>query len=390
MNDLKKTKQQLIDELEELRQRITALTALQQDLPRAEEDKKEADMYLENVFNTSVDGIIVTDADGTVSMVNQAVEDMFGYARDEIMGRNTMLLRPAGAEYEEKGLEFIATLLEAGVIRGIERTWQRRDGSPIEIEINAALLKDSAGKIIGAVGSIRDISERKWAEAKVLEYQNQLKSLASQLTYTEERERRSLATYLHDNIGQKLFVLKINCELVQKAGCPPAGADTLQNMNDMIQQLIDDTRSLTFELSPPILYQLGFEAALDWLFDQMHNQYGLKTKFADDKSPRTLDADTLAVLFRSVHELLINVSKHAQTQNVTVSLGRKGDYLHITVEDDGAGFPCAEVNTYHKGFGLFSIKERLEFIGGQCTIHSIPGQGTKVTLIAPLRDRKER
>ena len=223
MNDLKKTKQQLIDEIEGLRQKIAALTVLQNDSPHAEKDKAEADMYLENVFNTSVDGLIVTDADGAVSMVNQAVEDMFGYSRDEILGKSTLLLRPEGADYEEKGMEFIAELLENGVIRGVERTWKRKDGSPIEIEINAALLKNTAGEIIGAVGSIRDISERKWAEAKVLEYQNQLKSLASQLTYTEERERRSLATYLHDNIGQKLFVLKINCELVQKAGCPPAG-----------------------------------------------------------------------------------------------------------------------------------------------------------------------
>lgn len=390
MNDSKKTKKQLMNEISELRKINATRAELKQGSTHAEKDKKEARIYLENVFNTSVDGIIVTDADGTVSMVNQAVENMFGYARDEILGKSTLLLRPEGAEYEEKGLEFIASLLENGVIRGIERTWQRRDGSPIEIEINAALLKDTEGEIIGAVGSIRDISERKWAEAKVLEYQNQLKSLASQLTYTEERERRSLATYLHDNIGQKLFVLKINCELVQKAGCPPAGEQTLHNMNDMIQQLIDDTRSLTFELSPPILYQLGFEAALDWLFDQMHNQYGLKTKFVDDKSSRTLDTDTLAVLFRSVHELLINVSKHAQTKNVTVSLGRKGDYLHIAVKDDGVGFPCSEVNTCHKGFGLFSIKERLEYIGGQCNIYSIPGQGTKVTLIAPMQDKKEQ
>ena len=389
MNDTKKTRQQLIDEIEGLRQKVAALTVLQQDSPHAEKNKKEADIYLENVFNTSVDGIIVTDADGTVNMVNQAVEDMLGYDRDEILGKNTLLLRPEGAEYEEKGMEFIAALLENGVIRGVERTWQRKDGSTIEIEINAALLKNTEGEIIGAVGSIRDISERKWAEAKVLEYQNQLKSLASQLTYSEDRERRSLATYLHDNIGQKLFVLKINCELVQKAGCPPAGAHTLQNMNDMIQQLIDDTRSLTFELSPPILYQLGFEAALDWLFEQMHNQYGIETTFVDDKSPRPLDTDTLAILFRSVHELFTNVSKHAQTQHVAVSLGRKGDYLHITVADDGVGFPCSEVNNCHKGFGLFSIKERLEYIGGQCNIDSIPGQGTKVTLVAPLLDKKE-
>ena len=130
-------------------------------------------------------------------------------------------------------------------------------------------------------------------------------------------------------------------------------------------------------------------AALDWLFEQTHNQYGIKTTFAGDKSPGPLDADTRIVLFRSVHELLINVSKHAQTQQATVSLARKGNHLHITVADNGVGFPCSEVNNCHKGFGLFSIKERLEYIGGQCNIDSIPGQGTKVTLIAPLLDKKE-
>ena len=389
MANSKKIKKQIAD-ISNLKAVLVQLEEMKSKYAQAEEEKNELKSFWEGIFNTTVDGIIVTDETGTITKVNQAAENMLGYSHDELTGMNTIELRPAGEEYEQKGLEFIARLLEEGIIKGWERAFVRKDGSLIDVEVNTAFLKDSKGNFTGAVGSLRDISERKLAEKRLNEYQHQLRSLASQLTLAEQQERRTFATYLHDHIGQTLFVLKIKIEILSKALDAPHLSGTLQEINSIIEDLIRDTRSLTFELSPPILYQLGLGAALEWLFEQMHQQYSLEIAFEDDKSLKQLDDDILVLLFRGVRELLINVAKHAQAKKVNVSTRRNDNNLYVCVKDDGIGMQIPNINlNIHEGggFGLFSIKERLEHLGGQLTIHSQPACGSEVTLIAPLKEK---
>lgn len=220
-----------------------------------------------------------------------------------------------------------------------------------------------------------------------MEYQNQLKSLASQLTLIEEQERRRFATYLHDQIGQTLFIAKIKLEMLRESSSSTDIVKSSDEILKIIEQIIKDTRSLTFELSPPILYQLGLEAALEWLVEQMKEQYGIIVEFEDDKQPKPLSDDILILLFQAVRELLVNVTKHAQARKVKVSIGRDGEDLRIRVEDDGVGFITSEIGSSkskNKGFGLFSIKERLDHLGGNLEIESKPDQGTRITLVAPL------
>ncbi len=384
-----KTKQQLIDEIAELKKEVSVLADSNRLYQESEREMQETHIFLKNILNTSVDGIIVTDAQGDVTFVNNAIEDMFGYSKDDILGKNTLLLRPDGESYEAKGAEFIARLFEDGFVKEIERKWKRRDGSTIDIELNAALFKDSEGSIIGAVGSLRDITKRKWAEARLGEHQLKLRSLASKLVSTEEKERKAFAEYLHDSIGHTLFILKIKLEMARDSltsgnaeGCH------LQETIETIHQLIVDTRTLTFDLSPPILYQLGFEAALEWLFEQMQSRYGLQITFVKNEILCPLEPEIRPVLFRSVRELMMNVVKHAQTHHVAVSLERNGENICINVEDDGVGFIVADSGMFNKGFGLFSIKERMEYMGGDFAVASKPGSGTKASLIAPLKKSK--
>ena len=390
MNDSKKTKKQLAADMLKLEDVLVQLEVLRSKCAHAEEEKNELKSFWEDIFNTTVDGIIVTDENGIITMVNQAVENMLGYSHDELIGMNTIKFRAPGEEYEKKGAAFIAKLLEEGIIRGWERAFVRKNGSLIDVEINTAFLKDSKGNFTGAVGSIRDISERKLTEKRLNEYQHQLRSLASQLTLTEQQERRTFATYLHDRIGQTLFVLKIKIEMLSKSVDAPHLSGTLKEINSIIEHLIRDTHSLTFELSPPILYQLGFGAALEWLFEQMHQQYGLVITFEDDKSLKQLDEDILVLLFRGVRELLMNVAKHAKATSVQVSTWRNDNNLYVCVKDDGIGMQNYNINSYNyerNGFGLFSIQERLEHLGGQLTIESQPDCGSQITLIAPLKGK---
>ena len=162
-------------------------------------------------------------------------------------------------------------------------------------------------------------------------------------------------------------------------------AGPLEEACNNLDQIIQDTRTLTFDLSSPILYELGFEAAVsEWLEEQIGNKHGIKTQFEDDAQPKPLEDDIRVLLFRNVRELLINIVKHADAQNVKVSIGRIRRQICVCIQDDGVGFNPAEI-TSNAGFGIFSIRERLEQLGGYLEIESEPGRGSKFTMTAPLK-----
>ncbi len=237
-----------------------------------------------------------------------------------------------------------------------------------------------------------EIIERKRAEEKLLIYQKQLRSLASELSLSEERLRRRIATNVHDHVGQNLAISKIKIESLRESVSSSELAKGLEEIRDLIAQTIESTRSLTFELSPPVLYELGFEAAMEWLVRQTRQQYGLSTEFKGNGQTKLLDDNVRILLFQAVRELLVNVAKHAQAHNVTVSTRRVGNEIQVSVEDDGVGFDISQTHSHDyktAGFGLFSIRERLGHIGGHLEVESEPGLGTRVILVAPIEQENQ-
>jgi signal transduction histidine kinase len=208
----------------------------------------------------------------------------------------------------------------------------------------------------------------------------------------EERERRRLATELHDRISQALVISKIKLDALRKSGRSRKLDKALEDVCNSIGQTIQDTRTLTFDLGSPVLHELGFEAAVsEWLTDRIQKKHGITVEFEDDGEPKPLDDDARILLFRDVRELLTNVAKHASAHKVKVSIRKVGSEMHIRVEDDGWGFDtkkAAATAVRNGGFGLFSIRERLGQLGGHLEIESEPGCGTKATLIAPLKQTK--
>jgi PAS domain S-box-containing protein len=245
-----------------------------------------------------------------------------------------------------------------------------------------------------AVEKLRnEVSERKKAEEKLLTYQKQLRSSASELSLAEERLRRKIATDVHDHLGQNLAISKLKIESLAKSAASPQLVEELKEIRNLIAQAVESTRSLTFELSPPILYELGFGPAVEWLLRQTRQQHGLSTEFADDALPKPLDDDIRVLLFQAVRELLVNVVKHAKAGSVKVSTQRVDDQIQVSVEDDGVGFDVKRLDSQGRmggGFGLFNIRERLDHIGGHLGITSRTGKGTCVTLLAPITHKKEK
>ena len=236
--------------------------------------------------------------------------------------------------------------------------------------------------------SFRDITDQKDVERKLADYQRRLRSLASELSLAEERERRRIATHLHDCIGQTLLVSKMKLSTLLESESCPGLAGSLGEIIEMIEQTIQNVRSLTFELGPPMLYMLGLESAVEWLVEQNEIQHGIMSEFEDDGESKPLDDDLRVELFQNVRELLINVTKHSRATRVKVSIRRNGSAVNVSVEDDGVGFDNSKVGSQWDGadgFGLFSIRERLRHFGGHFYVYSRPGYGTRVTLVAPLK-----
>lgn len=234
----------------------------------------------------------------------------------------------------------------------------------------------------------KELAMRKRAEKKLLNHQQQLIALNHALSLVEEKQRRKTAAYLHDNISQALSLAIFKIRALQESSPAKNVKEELAEIREIVAQTNQRTRSLTFEISPPILYELGLEPAIEWLAGQFQTQHGIACSFKHDGSSKPLKDEARVLLFQAVRELLTNVSKHARAQTVKVSTGRHGNAIRISVEDDGMGFDPDSLGlkrTHNEGFGLFNIKERLRYLGGKLEVNSEKGKGTSVVLIVPLK-----
>lgn len=228
-----------------------------------------------------------------------------------------------------------------------------------------------------------EVAQRQDAEAELLAYQQRLRSLAAELTFAEERQRRLIAAAVHDSVGQALAFTLMRLKMVMQ-DANDRQRENLQQMEQMLQKAIAEARSLTLQLSPPILYSIGLSAALKWLSEQTTELHGLLVHFTADDPLPPLSDEARIVLFQSARELLNNIVKHAQAHNAYMHVGLQDGDLFVRVSDDGVGFnpdSLARVAT----FGLFSVRERLAHLGGRLEIKSRPGQGSTLTVFLPLK-----
>ncbi len=350
-----------------------------------EEIIRESEERYRTLFQGAAEGILVTDIETKkFKYANPAICEMLGYTEKELQGMGVPDIHP------EKNLAHVLSEFEAQA-RGEKSLAEnipclRKDRTIIYADINTAKILIDEEEC--NVGFFTDITERRKAERKIEAYQKRLRSLASELTLVEEQEKRHLATELHDSVGQLLALCRIKLGELEKMTEVPDTRSLVQEIEERLEEVIWHTRSLTSELGPPVLYQLGLEAALQWLADHMKEQYGLLTKVKFTGKSEVADEELRVFLFRTVQELLLNVSKHAKTDTAQVSVLAENESIQISVEDGGIGFNTAVLDTSFDrdvGFGLFSIRERIQYFGGKFKLRSKPGEGTQVTITVPIK-----
>jgi PAS domain S-box-containing protein len=233
-----------------------------------------------------------------------------------------------------------------------------------------------------------DITERKKAEKELIENQAKLKAMASKILMTQERERQHLAVGLHDEVCQKLVLTKLALESSMNLVSDSKVLASLKIACAGIGETIEKADSLTFELSNPVLRELGFVAALErYLDEEIRQKHGIVYELRSDEHLSKLTEEIKNCLYRVTRELLTNVVKHAHAHKIKVSAQKSQSQICVVIQDDGVGFKYSEVGaeiSQTARFGLFSVREQLEYLGGNLEIESEPGQGTTAKVVVPL------
>lgn len=253
------------------------------------------------------------------------------------------------------------------------------------VEVVAAPLWGSDGDFQGIIESIHDVTERVRAEEALQQYAEHLRALTAQLAEVAEAERQRLARELHDQVGQRLTALGINLNIIRTQMSEETGDAIRSRIDDslsLVEQTVERIRDVMARLRPSVLDDYGLVAALHWYGEQSARRTGIAIVVEGEEPVPRLATHVESALFRIAQEALTNVAKHAQATNVMVTMQVQGEIVRLVITDDGIGFdptPRVEPGGGH-GWGLLTMAERAEAVGGCCRIQSVPGQGAQVVV----------
>ena len=410
ISERKLTESELKDSYELLEQRVMARTTELSDvadkLTHEIEERKlveqalqHSEQYYHNVLQTSQEGYWVIDMHGHIIEVNNAYCNIIGYSREELLGMSI-----ADVEVLENSAEIDMRIQQAIIHSSLrfDSQHRRKDGQIVDLEISVNYISHE-DRIFSF---LRNITERKQAEISIKESNEKLESKVAERTsaleqsnervkrasfdliWAEERERERIAGELHDQVGQSLLLAKMKLDrLVEGLSSDQMNTYAAEALS-LIELSINDIRSLTFRMRPPILDTSGIETALKWLCSSLSKDYDLQIDYEGDCSSIQLSAESRYSLYQAVRELLINVVKHAQTARAQLTANIENGHLLVHIVDNGVGFDCSDSILKHmsEGYGLFNVRLRIEQIGGRFAVDSAPGRGTSVILSVPLTE----
>ena len=331
--------------------------------------------------------IFYKDTDNRFVRVNRAFAEVTGLPVKKIEGKTAFELFPVHAkDYWEDDRKVITSgnpkrnILEP-VKTPLDVRWVQTDKLPY---------RDEQGNIIGIIGFSVDISERKQAEEKLRESEQNLRALASQLITAQERERERIARGLHDELGQSLLVLKLQAGHIKKS-LEKEQTDIRKECQDMTRQLdrlVDEVRRLARNLSPTMVRDLGLSSALNRLIEEFTLHYEVQTDIHRIEVMNELFSREAQInIYRIFQEALTNIGKYAQASRLTIAMQREDGQVAFMVADNGRGFKVDEVlggDPSCRGLGLMAMKERVRMMGGTLEIKSEEGKGTRITFIIPV------
>jgi len=378
ITELKKAEQSLMKANKELAKRY-----------RVSSDKlKETEIRYSALIEALLTGVYMCEGDKIVFVNNQFKKE-FGYEKDELLNRNlsdlihpddrknfqTFCAVPASAESVDNEFE----------IRGV-----RKNGEIIYLAGRNSVIKFNGKE--GILGNVTDITRRKMAEKELRKSEEELRFLSNQLLSAEERERKRIASDIHDSIGQVLSAIKFSVESSLFAIAEQsytAAQEALEKIIPLTQQSIDEVRRIIMDLRPSTLDDLGLIATISWFcreFESIYTDITIEKQI--DAEEKDIPPALKIVIYRILQEALNNAAKYSQKDSIRVQLKKSRGSLELAVEDKGIGFDIETVLSRisnRKGMGLASMKERAQLSGGTFTIQSSPETGTRIHVLWPLQ-----
>ena len=348
-------------------------------------DRKNAEEMYRLLADNTNDIIVLQDANADLKYISPAVENLLGYKQDELLNKkfievihkdDMINIKEAFRNKLLKGLTIDAIIYRVCHKKG-HFVWLETLVSPI--------IKDN--KIVSIISTSRDISQWMSAKKEIEEYQSSLQKLTSEISMIEEKQKKEIAANIHDHLSQSLVISKMRISDLEKKPELNSIYKDLDFIKSHISNALENSRKITYELSPPVLYQLGIVDALDWYAEETENKYDIKFQFNSNVDTVKLSDVKSILIFRCVQEAVTNTIKYAEATSITLKLTKDKKAVDILITDNGKGFDTAVLNAggnSSSGFGLFAVKERIRSMNGLLTITSEIKIGTKIKIYVPL------
>ncbi len=347
---------------------------------------RSAELYT-FLVNSSEDAIFTKSLDGNITSWNRGAEKIFGYAAEEVLGKNILMKMDPELEEEEKRILERVKQNEKIEHSVILRT--RKDGKIIFVSMSISPIKDAAGNIIGASKIARDITKQKEAEEKINKLNSELSNLLEHVQKSREEERKYIAREIHDELGQRLTALKIDVSMLRKKMVPGETIDPgnitieLNSFINQINKSIKSVKRIAFDLRPEILDHLDIIEAVKWQAQQFQNITGIQCIVSHLPDHLDLENSFSTTVYRTVQEALTNVTRHANASEVRIMIERDSKKLLIEINDNGKGIREEDIESI-KSLGLIGMRERVLLLNGTLSITGQPSKGTTVAVNLPI------
>jgi PAS domain S-box-containing protein len=346
---------------------------------RAEEALQESEKKYRNLVNNALVGIYKTNLKGDLLYVNEALSKMLEFESPE-----DMIVEGASSRYKNpKDREFlIENLRKRNRVESFELELLTKTEKTKDVLLSAILDGDMIS------GMVMDITMRKHLLEQIQVKQEHLQSLSRRLMEVQETDRRFLASELHDQIGQNLTALSINLNIICSQFSKEVDkkiVDRLEDSMKIVEETIERMRNVMAGLRPPVLDDYGLMVALRWYTERFSERTGIATILQERQLSPRLPLVVETELFRIVQEVLTNVAKHADARQAIITLERVNGMVQLVISDDGVGFDPTVLRQLKEqpGWGLITIEERAKALGGDVSVESLPGKGTKVIVKVP-------
>ncbi|GGK35474.1 hypothetical protein GCM10007962_32350 [Yeosuana aromativorans] len=360
----------------------------------AEKELRESKGLLESI-NNNLPGAIIQyklfpDGNDALIYVNNGSKDIWGITPEEAMENNNLIWNQIDDEHILSVKKSIQVSFENLSPWKIEYKNNLPDGSVKWIEGIGVPKKHDDGSVVWD-SIMLDVTSRKNTEIKMNEYKKSLQKLTTEMMLVEEKQRKEIAANIHDHLSQSLVISKMKLNDLWKEMETNEKQNEIGTVIKHISEALENTRKITYDLSPPVLYELGLIEAIYWLAEKIENQNQIKVKFKTELNEIKLSEPKLILIYRAVQEIINNAIKHSGATQITILFTKYQFGLQIIIKDEGKGFDKSLLNKQiqiNTGFGLFAVRERIENLQGTFIINSTLGLGTEVKILVPLKENK--